>query len=172
MDDFNSCFAEKLNEYVSFRHALGFSGIHHRCLKYFDEYCATFHPNECTITAPLVKGWIKYEINTGRGSIESKQSAIRAFAKFVGNDSYILTELYHVQKKDFKPYLLSEKELSALLYAADHLEKPKDPFFAETAGVIFRLMYTCGLRPTEARCLKRTHINFDTGEIFISMRDK
>ena len=51
--------------------------------------------------------------------------------------------------------------------AADVLEKRGDPFFAETAGFIFRLIYTCGLRPQEARKLQCADINFKTGEIFI-----
>ena len=32
---------------------------------------------------------------------------------------------------------------------------------------MFRLIYTCGLRPMEARTLKREHIYENTGEIFI-----
>ena len=34
--------------------------------------------------------------------------------------------------------------------------------------MLFRLIYTCGLRPNEGRELKRGNINFDTGEILIT----
>lgn len=168
MNSFRSCFRDKLDEYVTFRKTLGFSNVHHRCLLLFDEYCHTFHPHEHTLTSPLVNGWLKYEIACGRKSIENKQSAIRSFAKYLGGDAYILDKKYWSEKADFKPYILSSQELNAILSAADNLKKPKDPFFAETAGVILRLMYACGLRPTEARNLKRSHIDFDTGELFIT----
>ena len=45
-------------------------------------------------------------------------------------------------------------------------------FAHSTAGIIFRLIYTCGLRPQEARKLRCTDINFKTGEIFISQSKK
>lgn len=60
------------------------------------------------------------------------------------------------------------KSLLVFFAAADIVIKRGDPFFAETAGIIFRLIYTCGLRPQEARKLRCTDINFQTGEIFIS----
>lgn len=56
MSDFRSCFADKLNEYVKFRCALGFSNDHHRHLLKFDQYCVQFHPTTRSLTADLVKG--------------------------------------------------------------------------------------------------------------------
>lgn len=38
--------------------------------------------------------------------------------------------------------------------------------------VIFRLIYTCGLRPQEGRDLHRRNINFQTGEILITNTKK
>lgn len=168
MRRFQSQFSVKLHEYVTFRESLGFSYSHHRYLLLFDQYCLTFHPNNKELTRQLVIGWIKYEIESGRKAISNKQAAIRGFAKFHGGDAYILTESFCKETRTFKPTLLTSSELTAFFSAADLLEKPKDPFFAESAGVLLRLLYTCGLRPTEARKLKRSHINFDTGELFIS----
>ena len=58
--------------------------------------------------------------------------------------------------------------MTAFFNVADTLEKPWDPFYAESAGVLFRLLYTCGLRPPEVRKLRRKDINFKTGELFIN----
>lgn len=134
----------------------------------FDKYCVQFHPTVCTLTADLVKGWIKHEVNCQQRAIQNKQSAIRGFAKFLGPDAYFLTENYDTHKRNFKPYLLSDKELTAFFKAADTLERQWDPFYAESAGVLFRLLYTCGLRPPEVRKLRRKDINFKTGELFIN----
>ena len=92
MSQYQSCFAEKLDEYVTFRASLGFSNDHHRHLLKFDKYCVQFHPTVSTLTADLVNGWMKYEVNCQQGAIENKQGAIRGFAKFLGSDAYLLTE--------------------------------------------------------------------------------
>ena len=168
MSEFHSCFAKKLNEYVGFRCSLGFSRDHQNHLLKLDQYCIQFHPTACVLTAELVKGWIKYEVNSQHGSIQHKQSAIRGFAKFLGPDAYFLTENYGTHKRNFRPYLLSDDELTAFFAVADNLERPWDPFYAESAGVIFRLLYTCGLRPPEVRKIRHKDINFKTGEIFIN----
>lgn len=168
MSQFQSYFSDKLKEYVIFRASLGFSNDHQRHLLKFDKYCRQFHPDATQLTAALVKGWIKYEVNSQKGAIQNKQGAIRGFAKFLGPDAYFLNESYDTHKRNFKPYLLSNDELSAFLTVADTLERPRDPFFAETAGVMFRLLYTCGLRPPEVRKLRHKDINFKTGEIFIN----
>jgi site-specific recombinase XerD len=43
-----------------------------------------------------------------------------------------------------------------------------DAFAPSVAPVLFRLMYTCGLRPTEVRMLKLADVNLNTGEVLIT----
>lgn len=168
MLQFSSAFKEKIISYCKWREALGFSDDHKNHLHKFDAYCSEFHPNETTITSMLVTGWITYEIKSGRHCVENKCAAIRSFAKYVGDDSYVLKEKFTCHKRNFRPYLFTDEELERLFAAADIIQKQRDPFFAETAGVIFRLIYTCGLRPQEARKLRCSDIHFQSGEIFIS----
>ena len=42
----------------------------------------------------------------------------------------------------------------------------------EMAPVLYRLIYTCGLRPREGRELKTENINLKTGEILIVQTKK
>jgi len=69
---------------------------------------------------------------------------------------------------DYLPYILTDEELAALFQAADTMEYKNDPFFQKTASTLLRLLYACGLRPNEGRNLKVEHINFQTGELFIT----
>ena len=64
------------------------------------------------------------------------------------------------------PYIFSDQELSALFSELDHLG-PEKGWMSTVAPVLFRLIYTCGLRPKEGRELHRKWINFKTGEIRI-----
>lgn len=157
---FSSNFKEKMWAYCDWRKSLGFSNDHEKHLLKFDAYCSEFHPYVSSLTSSLVTGWIKYEIISNRRCIENKCSAIRSFARYLGSDAYILKENYIHYKRNFNPYIFTNGELARLFTAADVVEKRRDPFFAETAGYIFRLIYTCGLRPQEARKLRCTDIDF------------
>lgn len=165
---FSSNFKEKMWAYCNWRKSLGFSNDHEKHLLKFDAYCNEFHPYVKTLTPPLVSGWIQYEIKSNRHCIENKCAAIRSFAKYLGGDAYVLKERYIRYKRNLNPYIFTDEELTRLFSAADVVEKRGDPFFAETAGFIFRLIYTCGLRPQEARKLQCADIDFQTGEIFIA----
>jgi len=157
-----------MRAYCDWRKSHGFSNDHEKHLLKFDAYCSEFHPYVSTLTLPLVTGWIKYEINSNRHCIGNKCATIRSFAKYLGGDAYVLKEKYVCYKRNFNPYIFTDEELARLFAAADVVEKRGDPFFAETASFIFRLIYTCGLRPQEVRRLRCADINFQTGEIFIS----
>lgn len=165
---FMSNFKFRIEAYCIWRESLGFSKDHKSQLTKFDTYCYQFHPNECTITRALVTGWIAYEIKCGRHCIENKCAAIRSFANYVGHGSYVLNEKFVSYKRNFNPYILTDEELTRLFAAADIVKKRNDPLFAEAAGVIFRLQYTCGLRPQEVRKIRCEDIDFQTGEIFIA----
>jgi integrase len=59
-----------------------------------------------------------------------------------------------------------------LFGAIDALPLKKNGTEATIAPVLFRLIYTCGLRPNEGRELLRENINFDTGEIYVANTKK
>lgn len=44
----------------------------------------------------------------------------------------------------------------------------REPFIAEIAPVMYRLIYTCGLRPNEGRTLEYANVNLDIGELLIT----
>jgi integrase len=43
---------------------------------------------------------------------------------------------------------------------------------ATIAPVLFRLIYTCGLRPNEGRELLRENVNLDSGELYVTNTKK
>lgn len=106
-------------------------------------------------------------------TLNAKASSLRLFGKYltsVGQLAYILPDEYVSQPKNsFTPYIFTDNELSKLFCAADRLSKGFiDVTAAKTMPVLFRLLYTCGLRPNEARELLYQNVNFKTGEILIT----
>ncbi len=97
---------------------------------------------------------------------------MRQFARYlcaIGEEAYILPEKYAPLKSRATAYLFTDMELSALFRAIDQLPPTKkEPFLNEIAPALYRLIYTCGLRPNEGRELLAENIHLETGEILIT----
>lgn len=172
MSEFNSKFTPDIDEYLKFREGMGFSEDHRKHLVHFDNYCFEKHPDENQITERIVRGWLADEIEQGRASLANKASAIRIFAEFVGNGSYVLPTEYIPKRKGFIPYIMTQDEITCLFDAIDRYHNKKDPFYCLTLSTIFRLLYCAGLRPGEARRLKIDDVNLKTGELYIRCSKK
>ena len=168
MKEFKSAFKPAIEEYLEFRSAMGYCNEHEQQLRYFDKYCYEHFPEQTELTKEVVRGWFYDEIASGRACLSSKATTIRLFARYLGSSAYVLPMNCVPKTPDYLPYILTDEELAALFQAADTMEYKNDPFFQKTASTLLRLLYACGLRPNEGRNLKVEHINFQTGELFIT----
>jgi integrase len=171
MNNFRSSFAPMITAMLEYRTALGLSEkTAVSPLKCFDIYC-TEHNRECeTLTKEMVFGWLGILAEDGAVNVSSHANAVRRLAEYmnaVGQPAYVLPNGFYPYKSGFSAYVFSDAELSALFAAIDSL--PRNPKSSESlvAPVLFRLIYTCGLRPNEGRELKRKYVNLDNGEIKI-----
>ncbi len=81
---------------------------------------------------------------------------------------HIYCQIILYYRKQVAPYIPTNKELSAFFAAADSLKYSKrNPRAYLIAPVLFRLLYTCGLRPNEGRELMTKDVNLQNGEIII-----
>jgi len=158
---FISAFANDIEAMLSYREALGFSRrTYERALLSIDRYAADSYPDVLTLSRELVTGWINGHIEKSLYGISNKATAIRLLGKYlsaIGKESYILPDEYVVAPKStFVPYVFTDDELTRLFRAIDRLPKtPSNPLASKIPPVLFRLIYTCGLRPNEGRELRR-----------------
>lgn len=169
MSIFKSPFADDIAAMLDYRDALGHSKYTYEKLLFkFDNYCIDYYPDEQRLTHEIVVSWLEYE----EKNITIKATAIRMLGKYmaaIGKDAYVLYDKYCSKKSTFKPYILTDEELGKLFKSIDTIKASKDePFLPEIAPVLYRLIYTCGLRPNEGRELKCENINLKTGEILIT----
>jgi len=164
-----SGFAEQIIKYLDWREAIGYSrDTDGRMLARFDKHCDTNHPDAKELTREIVSGWIDSE-NAG---IPNKITAIRNFAKYSQAHGF---EAYEYPtngrgngKEQFMPYMLTTEELRALFAAIDKIKpSSRHPYLPIILPTMFRLIYSCGLRPGEGRELLRNNIDFETGAIRI-----
>ncbi len=164
-----SGFSGQITKYLDWREALGYSSdTDGKMLERFDRYCEANHPGANELTREIVCGWI----NSEKGSIPNKTTAIRNFAKYArahGCDAYELpTTRQRRTTSHFLPYMFTGDELRALFAAIDKVKPSlRHPYLPVILPTMFRLIYSCGLRPNEGRELLRDNIDFETGAIRI-----
>ena len=169
-----SSFAGHIEAMLDYREALGFSRVSYEpYLQHFDRFAATTFPGVDVISREMATGWVNQHLHKSRGGAIKKASIVRQFGRYlsaVGKESYILPDEYITKPTStFVPYLFTDDELTRLFHTADRLPKSEvNPLASKIPPVLFRLIYTCGLRPNEGRELLRKNINFKTGEIIIT----
>ena len=169
-----SIFADDLEAMLSYRDALGFSKrTYENALLNFDRYVVTHYPDAITLSREIVTGWINGHLEKSWYGISNKATAVRLLGKYltaIGKEAYILPDEYVTKPKStFTPYIFTDDELTRLFYAIDRLPKSSsNPLTSKVPPVLFRLIYTCGIRPNEGRTLRRENINLKTGEIYIT----
>jgi len=169
---FTSGFAAKIDAMLDFREARGYKrGTYLAELQRLDKYCAEHFPGQSELTSDVVIAWYDAETELG-GNLVAKATALRHLGHYLsamGEDAYVLPERVAAHRHSFTPYMFTDDELSSLFAAIDRLPPLKgEPFLAEMLPTLFRLTYTCALRPNESRELLCENVNLDTGEILVT----
>jgi len=135
----------------------------------FDCYCYDQKYENPELTLDLVHEWLESD---GTSELAKRATAIRLFGQYldaIGETAYVLPNKYAVGGKPNPPYIFTDDEMTALFAAIDMLKPTgSEPYLNEIAPILFRLIYTCGLRPNEGRELLAESVNLDTGEILIT----
>lgn len=167
--EFQSHFSKRIKDMIEFRGALGRSIVGYQWnMANFDRFCVYHYPDETFLTRELVLAWC----SDADGSGASRAMYARGFGKYLvssGEDAFILPPSFFPHKKPDLPYILSNEELRHFFDASDRFPGHfNSPLLEYTVPVIFRLIYACGLRPQEARLLKREDFNYTNNTIYIA----
>lgn len=177
---FTSCFLNDIQGLIEQKKQ---SGYIYDSAKYifiqFDKFCVENHIDRAIITKELSDTWQSYHADEAKSRRASRMSVLRQLAQYMnsqGNECYIPSKF---SAKSYRvPYVMNEREIKELFTVADDYA-PKvnaDRFniLAEEYKVLFRFIYCCGLRVSEARKLKLEDIDFErkTALILRSKEDK
>lgn len=170
---FNSCFAPYIEQFIQEKRDAGFSyNTEEWRLKHFDSLCINEAVPEPVITRELAQKWGSLRDNEALSTCSARMCVLRQFSLFLislGMDAYVPSRFY--KKEKTVAHILSGEEISALFQEMDkYIPKPDMAAFHRLSmeyRVIFRLIYCCGLRISEARLLKWTEVDFQSGRICI-----
>lgn len=166
-----SCFQEHSKNMMQRLHNLGFSLKYLEAfLEEFDYYVDQHCPTETLLTSELAENWIHSSQTKSKQQLDKRVRTMRYLGKYlssIGIDSYIPS--YHIKADPPKPPQLFTDEELAIFFSVSDLIKPHylSPNKEYIIPIIFRLIYSCGLRSSEACNIRMTDINLETGIIEI-----
>jgi len=169
---FASAFAERINDFVEQKKAVGFSYGSSLCLlRNFDKFCSERFPQETALTKELCTAWAIRKSTEGNNTFRNRLMPVREFARYLtrsGENAYVLPSDFAKKGARCIPYVYSEAEIAAIWEALDYLSPRKGyPIRRFVIPTFIRLLYCCGLRPCEARKLQVSDVDLEKGRLNI-----
>lgn len=172
MREYESCFAPLIRDFITYRLASGRwnEASYGSNMRVFDRYCKVNYPDEPELTQEMVDRWCAKRESETNNSCRSRSYAVHCFTRYLserGLTSVRLPELPRKERSIFIPYAFTEEEIRLFFKACDSM--PDRPGTANvlirriTVPVFFRLLYSSGIRTTEARLLKSADVDMERG---------
>lgn len=144
-----------------------------RALQRFGAFCASEFPGLQTLTEASVRAWL--DAARGRGvtpaTMQGLASPVRELARWLsrhGVAAYLLPGGVLQKPARYVPYIYTDTELTALFAATDRCHYCSEvPLRHLIMPVLFRTIYACGLRCSEARLLRAGDVDIDAGVLQI-----
>lgn len=139
-------------------------------LQSFDAMMAEFFPSDEEVTKESCDYWIS--LNSSRPkSLGHKITAIRQLAKYmagIGIPAFIIPSHIPSGREKYEPHIYTSQEKTAFFRSIDQCQwRRVSPMRCYVAPMIFRFLYCCGLRTSEAVNLKVEDIDLVTGKVVI-----
>lgn len=172
-------FKSHLKCHIELKKALGYkykTDAEH--LMRFDRFTMQKHPNARALTKEIVLEWCNKRAYESQANQLSRASIIRQFGKYldsIGVKAYVIPKRYFPSEKKYIPYIFSEEELTRFFAETDKCRYCCEcPYRHLIMPIFFRMIYTCGLRLSEARLLKLADVDIENGVLTIhqSKKDK
>ncbi len=162
MNEYRSLLAPYIQSFLQYREALFHQNTAYEpLLRNLDRFCANHFPGSAYLSQEMVLSWMERTSMPRSGRLANR-SVIRKFAIYmngIGGAAYVLPEKMYGSSKVFVPYIFTDDELRRLFVAIDSIHSSAaQPHKHVVLPVMFRLIYTCGLRPAEARLLQTENV--------------
>ncbi len=162
-------FSELAYSFINYKRSLGYKyESEPKCLSRFCRFAEEKGVSTVEITKELAYEWCsprEYEASKSRCH---RITCIRQFAIYLsdlGYPAFILPEQKFTDSyKSFAPYIFTHDEINWLIKAVDRTkERRVSRNMHLSLPVIFRLLYSCGMRVSEVCSLKNRDVNLDKG---------
>ena len=166
--------ADAIAGLVAEKRAVGYKYVsEERALARFRALCASEFPGLDTVSRASVEAWIAAARARAvkPATLQSLAAPVRELARWFGRrgiDAYVLPTGVLEKPARYVPHIYTDRELAALFAATDRCRYcPEVPFRHLVMPVLFRTIYACGLRCSEARLLRVWDVDVENGVLQI-----
>jgi len=157
--------------FIQFKRSLGYSyKIEESVLHRFSVFSLDFEINGYEVPLQLIEEWLKLRKNEKAKTQKTRGQCVLQMLNFASKHGYIvdfpvIMKRIHVPK--YVPYIFTEKELEQFFYACDHIRFYPGTLRHHTIPILFRLIFSCGLRASDAANLKCRDVDLTCGVITV-----
>jgi integrase len=161
--------------FVAEKRAVGLSfNIESRKMREFSRFSEKFNIPEMTLPEEVVKQWIEKRPNEASNNRYKRFSLIKNFAEYMqrlGYAAYIPSiDDISKHRREFVPYIFTHEEIRRFFLAVDNMKlstATTSPRRHLIMPVLFRMLYCCGLRVSEASSLRSSDVDLKEGILII-----
>lgn len=170
---FKSILSELIAGYIEEKRAVGYKFIKgSSLLKRFDTLALKEDLMNKQLSKELVLLWVKKKPNETHSTRNARISIIRGLAKYMvrlNYEAYIFPPTaFTIERYSYVPYIFSKKELKNIFTICDNYPASNvSPNRHFVLPLLFRILYGCGLRISEALNLKYNDVDLKQGTLFI-----
>jgi integrase len=148
-------------------------------LQMFDVYCRERFSDATELTQEMIDNWCRKRENEQNNTCNRRNHAVRCFVRYLRERGKTdVTEPVYLKKQKCKniPHAFTETELQDFFRACDEIPEYSRYHSAKewqirriTVPIIFRLLYSSGIRGYEARKLRVKDVDLKNGVISICL---
>ena len=144
-----------------------------RVLARFEAFCRAEFPGLGTVTRASAEAWIAAARRRGvrPATLQGLAAPVRELARWLGRRgvaAYLLPGSALPRPVRYVPHIYTDRELAALFAQTDRCHYCcQVPLRHLIMPVLFRTIYACGLRCSEARLLRVSDVDIDAGVLHI-----
>jgi len=164
-------FRELLETFVEQKRNLGYKydTTRERLLR-FSIFSLSYSLENKVLSKQLVSDWTSKRRNESAKNWAHRNSDLRQFALYLqslGYDAFIPPKIHKTGQGEYIPYIFTHEEIERFLRVVDSIVPHPLSNKHQSYPLLFRLLYCCGLRISEALHLKISDVDFDKGVLFI-----
>jgi integrase len=167
---FTGPFASKCRQFVAQKQATGcLYETQSRRLKQFDNFCKDYDVRDYAITKEIALAWYAHRPNEKDTSRRDRVAVIQHFAEFLCKQGYVSFLFPALPKKAayHPPYIFTKDEIQRIFNKLDTLKPSSHTTGPLMFPLLFRTLYGCGLRISEALSLLKRDIDLENGVLHI-----
>ncbi|CAG4933505.1 tyrosine-type recombinase/integrase [Acidithrix sp. C25] len=137
----------------------------------FDQFCTAYGYEGAGLDKTLVEAWNEKRSHEAPATWKRRISVVRQLALYMERidlPAYVTPTHIYRDGPRYVPYIFSNAELSAIFRQIDNCTYCSTvPYREWVMPLLFRVLYGCGLRLSEALCLRLADVDLEMGVLTI-----